>query len=661
MSANSSDFGTVGLIDVPTARMSPDGIFTVSSAIQSRTNSYSITYQLAPRVETTFRYTGWNEAEVGYDRNYGIKFKLFSETSVFPEVSVGIRDLVGTGLWGTEYLVASKAVGNLDLTFGMGWGRLAGRSNINNPLVKLSDKFSTRPTDFGYGGKLSYRSFFSGETVGFFGGLSYSLPSQPITFMVEYNPDTYSYEVERGGNSPHSPLSAAIKWDISPMLTLNFSRQHSEEWGIGVSAKLDTKSSSSRSRLRSFLSSKDFRTGKLPYGLNKDSWYDLLLFDVERSGILMLEATIDERTKSADIVMGNLEYSNWRDALETMIRLADLHLPKKIENLRLGIEEEGHRLHSINVKRPASAHFLSSKNAKSGYSINRFRPIEIPSYRTEFFTGKAIFDINLATRFQFFDPDDPARYQLYLKTDMSFILPNKWILRGTYDFNIENNFDESSRVSDSRLQKVRTDVVKYLTEGDSGLDSLYLERRGNISSELYFRVFGGVLESMYSGFGGEVLYQPYRSRLAYGLSINSVQQRAFDKSFEHLSYKTTTGFASLYWAAPFYNLDIAMHIGKYLARDYGATLEFRRTFDNGWMIGAWATFTNVSSQEFGEGSFDKGLFFKVPLDIFSAKASRRDLVTRLRPIQRDGGQRLEDFSANIWWYTRSARFDVFND
>ena len=27
----------------------------------------------------------------------------------------------------------------------------------------------------------------------------------------------------------------------------------------------------------------------------------------------------------------------------------------------------------------------------------------------------------------------------------------------------------------------------------------------------------------------------------------------------------------------------------------------------------------------------------------------------------DGGQRLEDFSANIWWDTRGARYDAFSD
>jgi hypothetical protein len=49
-------------------------------------------------------------------------------------------------------------------------------------------------------------------------------------------------------------------------------------------------------------------------GINPLSWYDTLLFDVERSGILLLEATVDETSHSATIVMGNLAYPVWADA-----------------------------------------------------------------------------------------------------------------------------------------------------------------------------------------------------------------------------------------------------------------------------------------------------------------------------------------------------------
>jgi hypothetical protein len=234
-----------------------------------------------------------------------------------------------------------------------------------------------------------------------------------------------------------------------------------------------------------------------------------------------------------------------------------------------------------------------------------------------------------------------------------------WTLRGSYAFDIYNTFGESTRQSDSVLPRVRSDIVKYLQEGESGLDSLYLENRGSVSPGLHYRALGGILEEMYSGIGGELLYQPYQSRLAFGASANWVRQRDFDKSFKHLDYETTTAFLSAYWATPFYNYDIAVHAGRYLAKDLGATVELRRTFTNGWMVGLWATLTDVSPEDFGEGSFDKGIFFRIPLDGLFGNNTRSAYTTRMRPIQRDGGQRLENHSGNIWWDLRSARFDVF--
>jgi hypothetical protein len=53
--------------------------------------------------------------------------------------------------------------------------------------------------------------------------------------------------------------------------------------------------------------------------------------------------------------------------------------------------------------------------------------------------------------------------------------------------------------------------------------------------------------------------------------------------------------------------------GEYLAGDKGTTIEFSRSFDTGLKFGVFATFTDVTYAEFGEGSFDKGIFFNIPI------------------------------------------------
>ena len=43
-----------------------------------------------------------------------------------------------------------------------------------------------------------------------------------------------------------------------------------------------------------------------------------------------------------------------------------------------------------------------------------------------------------------------------------------------------------------------------------------------------------------------------------------------------------------------------------LAGDKGVTLDLSRRFKSGFTMGVFATKTNLSAEEFGEGSFDKG-------------------------------------------------------
>ena len=86
-------------------------------------------------------------------------------------------------------------------------------------------------------------------------------------------------------------------------------------------------------------------------------------------------------------------------------------------------------------------------------------------------------------------------------------------------------------------------------------------------------------------------------------------------------YNVTTGHVSLYYNSPWYDIDLAVHAGRYLAGDYGATIEVTRHFASGVEIGAFATFTNVPFSEFGEGSFDKGIIVRIPFE-WPAKAAQ---------------------------------------
>ena len=240
-----SDYGTTGLIDIPTARMQFDGKLSATVAFDGRHRQFSMTYQIAPWLEGTFRYSGLDEFDT-WDRNYELKARLWEEDLYLPEAAIGIRDVVGTGVFGSEYIVFSKGVGRSDISFGVGWGRLAGDGIVANPMTRISERFSRRNPDFGVGGDISYGDFFSGPNVGFFGGVRYSLKSWPLDLIAEYNPDRYDFDVGRGGEAPSSLLSYGISWRALPGTTLSLSYQNGDEISLATQFSLNTLSDPKR-------------------------------------------------------------------------------------------------------------------------------------------------------------------------------------------------------------------------------------------------------------------------------------------------------------------------------------------------------------------------------------------------------------------------------
>jgi len=171
----------------------------------------------------------------------------------------------------------------------------------------------------------------------------------------------------------------------------------------------------------------------------------------------------------------------------------------------------------------------------------------------------------------------------------------------------------------------------------------------------------GYLESMFAGIGGEILWRPEDQRWALGGDLFDVQQRDFDRLFGLQNYRTITGHMSLYYASPWYGLNFTLRAGQYLAKDHGFTLEISRRFATGVEVGAFFTKTNVSSKQFGEGSFDKGIVIRVPIDWSFPADTQTELATTIRPVQRDGGQRLDGDAVLYEITRRTSESEIYEE
>ena len=168
-SPSHSEYGTIGLINMPSARTMPAGSLAFH---WTRAQPYfrgSIIGYPFDWFEALYKYTDINDklyspyssfsgGQSLKDKAFDVKFVLLKESRNFPQIAFGIRDLGGTNRFAAEYLVASKYIGNFDLTMGAGWGTLAShRNSISNPLIKIHNSFKVRGNsgERGYGGGIS--------------------------------------------------------------------------------------------------------------------------------------------------------------------------------------------------------------------------------------------------------------------------------------------------------------------------------------------------------------------------------------------------------------------------------------------------------------------------------------------------------------------------
>jgi hypothetical protein len=267
------------------------------------------------------------------------------------------------------------------------------------------------------------------------------------------------------------------------------------------------------------------------------------------------------------------------------------------------------------------------------------------------------WSISPETKQSLFDPSVPLQAQLLVGVTSSVDLYPGVTVSGKFDINVYNNFTDK-RPSDSELPHVRSDVQKYYKHGINGIANLQADYRARLAPDVFVKVSAGYLEDMFGGAGAQIVWRPKNSRFTIGADAYEVWQRDFNRLIYFQSYHVFTGHVNVYYESPWYGLNFNLHAGRYLAGDYGATFEVMRRFDSGVELGAFATFTNVPFKKFGEGSFDKGVMARIPLEWALPIHSQSAYSLTLRPLQRDGGQRLDN-DDSLYEETRRTGYGSF--
>lgn len=220
---------------MPTAGMMPDAQLAATIAQYGNSRRTTLSFQILPRLTGSFRYSTIDDfsEDTLYDRSFDLRFLMLKEGQLRPAVAVGLQDFIGTGIYSSEYLVATKTVADgLQLTGGIGWGRLG----TYQPFATTGN----RPSGIlGEGGVPTADRWFRGD-VAAFGGVSYA-PNDRLRFTVEYSSDDYERERDRGVHDKNSPWNYGVDYRFANGTQLSLYHMYGVELGFQVSVQTNLK------------------------------------------------------------------------------------------------------------------------------------------------------------------------------------------------------------------------------------------------------------------------------------------------------------------------------------------------------------------------------------------------------------------------------------
>ena len=646
------DFGGVGLLQMPTARMSRVGEFSSNYMDNEQYRRWSISLQPYEWLETTLRYTDTRTRLYSDDPNFSgdqtykdkgidIKLRLWDEGYWLPQTAIGIRDFTGTGLFDSEYLVTSKRWGNLDFTLGMGWGNMAESGNIKNPFCSVSDEWCTRDDGFsGRGGKFEFDSLFHGPAA-LFGGIEYQTPWQPLRLKLEYDGNDYHNEFA-GVIEQSSPVNVGAVYRVTEILDshLSYQRGNTLMWGFTLRTNFNEMVNHHLDDPRTAVKAQQASAA----GVEPD-WQQVAK-DLERNAGWSNPA-IYHNQQTVTVVAEQKKYRNAQEANARASAIVANAVPDATEltitarRQQMPIEETTVDLTQFHRQQTAAV--LGEPAAEPPKATTPTLPQGVlvrdgTRQRLDY-----SWSPHLAQSFG--GPESFYMYQIGINGNADLALTDKLWTSGTLYLNLTDNYDKfnyTAPPSDTEaLPRVRTYIREYVSSSNVLMNNLQLTAMDKLATDWYAQAYGGYLEMMYAGVGSEVLYRPYGQSWALGLDGNYVQQRDWNNTLKLADYKVATGHLTAYWELPYIDDTLAqISVGRYLAKDIGTTINLSRKFDSGIVAGVFATFTDVSAEEYGEGSFNKGVYFTIPFDFLQVRPTVRQGTISWIPLTRDGGQML---------------------
>jgi hypothetical protein len=646
--AQPSSTGQTGLINMPDARVEPDGTLRFGAGYFDPYLPVWSSISFFPRLELSGRYTVIRGLPSGLGQGFGdfkdkafdAKAVLWEEGKWLPNLALGAQDFTGTGVFKANYAVASKRIGDTDYTLGFGSDRIDGlfggmrhyfTSHRNLSFVVEydandynndpgTDITGEAPREGGWTYGVEYRKGWFGVQLATqgneLGGNAYvSVPLMKPEFVPKiYEPAPY----------PDKPPEASLdQWladtDSAARLARALYRREYKNVRLGYNGRT------------LFVSLTNTRISEIGRAVGRAARVVLALGP---AGMRELEITYTEN----DMPLLTYRFSDTRklrryfDGLLSRQQL-DSYLeitysdPQRVADASItdiAVPDRDDPDLYGDVQRSDEGHLVSFRFENKDLSTIQIVPFNVGVF--------------------FNDPNGAARFNVFTRANYTRQIGEGRFFESSAELTLYEDVSSVSQPSNSTLPHVRSDIALYLQGEDSRfkLTRLLLNQYTQPAERIYGRLSAGFYEMMFAGAGGQLLYLPKRGNWAADVSVDWLRQRSEHGIFEFRDYDTVTALGALHYRIPSWGLTATARVGRFLAKDTGVRFELKRRFRSGITFGAWYTRTDgddiTSPGSPGDPYYDKGIFMSIPLGSMLPRDTRARSEFSLRPWTRDVGQ-----------------------
>lgn len=647
--------GFLGLNTVPNARMDDIGTLLAGVSILDPYAHSFIGVQIAKPLSIVLRQS----AEISNFKDKakrlypGVDFKLrlLQEGAHHPEIAIGAQSAFGHKRMAGEYLTFSKRYNNFDFTAGIGWGRFGTAGHMKNPLKALSPHFiKGRNNNYELPNDPSH--WFSGENVGFFGGVEYFTPYNGLSFKLDYGADHYVSEKAVFGHKIPEPWSIGLSYSSLQWINTAIAIQGKDK----IMGRLSMKFSPQNWPF----THKEYRTPKPFYSYRPHDFSSIPIAEsAQNSGLNIANIRVEGHKIYADVTIP--EDAAAPQEIGRCVRHIVSQSGIDIEEIIITPRKNGLTFGAIKIMRTDFEKALIHKQGSPQeiWDNTEFDVKTSPSKMPQDFFGLSqniTANIALENNLSLSEEDNGLLHRSSIIASAQSRLFKGLSTGAALRLNLKDNLDNLNRLRPASPTPIRSDIDDF-TKQRISVENATIGYTHTLYPSLHIALNAGYLEEFYAGIGGEILYRPPRSRLALGIDMWQVMRRSGDTPLNLgiLAGSMTTGHLNAWYDIPRHDITVKARAGRFLAGDIGVSLGVEKHFDNGAILKGATSISNRADFDVFGGTTHAyhALTLSLPLGSLRLIPEGSTIKTRIAPFGRNTAQsinaptNLYDMSENM--------------